>query len=194
MSTLSIPVQLGFTPADLTAFTPTKEIVRRLSDLRQHFSDTAKVERILAQEDPVIYRFWEIENHDAPRGLSFGVTCIYPGKIGREFYMTKGHFHSSPGDELYTTLGGFGKLALFSRDGDVKTHDMLPGQMSYIPTTYAHRTINTGNQEFVFLAIWPPTIEHDYDTILKFGFPQLVVEGARGPEVVDNPKHPKARS
>jgi len=26
--------------------------------------------------------------------LLFGVSIVHPGKVGNEFYMTKGHFHT----------------------------------------------------------------------------------------------------
>lgn len=190
MTTFTLPFQLDFDPHALGEFPASKTIIRRLSDMSAYYQDKAKVAEILNAEDPTIYRFWEIEQENAPRGLSFGVTCIYAGSIGREFHMTKGHFHTSPGDELYITLSGRGKLAMFSREGDVKTLDMLPGSMCYIPTAYAHRTINTGADEFIFLAVWPPSIAHDYETILKGGFPQLVVKGEQeAVQIIENPSH-----
>lgn len=187
MATLSFPFQLGLNPEALTAFPPAKTIERRLSDMPAYYQDQDAVAQRSA-DNPLIYRFWEIENHDAPRGLSVGITTIFPGTIGREFFMTKGHFHSNDGDEIYLTLRGQGKLLLFTRDGDVQTLDMLPGSLCYIPTAYAHRTVNTGSEEFTFAAFWPPDIHHDYETIVRSGFPQLVLQGENGAEIARNPK------
>lgn len=186
MATLNLPFQLGMDVDSLAQFPATRTVVRRLSDMPGMFQDKAAAEQLSA-DDPVIYRFWEIENHDAPRGLSLGVTAIYPGTVGREFHMTKGHFHRSPGDEIYITLSGQGKLMLFTRDGDHKELDMLPGSICYIHTSYAHRTVNTGTDEFRFLAVWPPAIAHDYESIVRTGFPVLALSGDHGAELQPNP-------
>ena len=190
MATFNIPFRLGFDPQELSSFAATKTVERRLSDMPGYYQDKQAAEQ-LGGENPLIYRFWEIENHNAPRGLSMGVTTIFPGTIGREFYMTKGHFHSSEGDEIYLTLNGQGKLMLFSRDGDHQEQDMLPGSLCYIPTAYAHRTVNTGDDEFTFLAIWPPVIAHDYESIVRTGFPWLALKGAHGTDIAKNPNFPQ---
>ncbi len=181
------PFALPLDPAAFLELKATKEVVRRLSDMRHHFSDQPAVERILGQSDPVIYRFWEVEYTGPERGLSFGITTIYPGTVGREYSMTTGHFHASSGDEIYMTLHGQGCLLLQSRDGVAQTLDMVPGGLSYLPTGWGHRTANTGSENFTFVSIWPPNIEHDYQSVTQYGFPQRVVAGAQGPEVVANP-------
>ncbi len=182
------PFALALDPAAFLEMKATKEVVRRLSDMRHHFSDKRAVERILGQGDPVIYRFWEVEYTGPERGLSFGITTIYPGSIGREYYMTKGHFHASSGDEIYMTLHGQGCLILQSRDGQSQTLDMVPGGLCYLPSGWGHRTANTGKENFTFVSIWPPNIEHDYQSVSQYGFPQLVVATDHGPEAVENPE------
>jgi glucose-6-phosphate isomerase len=188
MATLNFPFRLGLEPQDLSRFAATKTIERRLSDMVEYFLDREATSERLRTENPIIYRFWEVENHDAPRGLSLGVTTIAPGTIGREYHMTKGHFHTGDGDEVYVTLRGQGKLLLFSREGDHQEFDMLPGSLCYIHTRYAHRTVNTGDEDFTFVAVWPPVIPHDYESVLRTGFPRLALKGVNGPEILPNPK------
>ena len=188
MATLNFPFRLDVEPQELTQFAATKTIERHLSDMVECFSDKEAVAERLRTENPIIYRFWEVENYDAPRGLSLGVTTISPGTIGREYHMTKGHFHSGDGDEIYMTLRGQGKLLLFSREGDHQEFDMLPGSFCYIHTKYAHRTVNTGDEDFTFIAVWPPVIPHDYESILRTGFPRLAIKGDNGAELLPNPK------
>jgi len=188
MTLLNFPFRIDLNPKDLSEFKAAKTIVRRLSDMPQYYQDQAAVASQLKADDPVIYRFWEIENQDVPRGLSAGVTTIYPGTVGAEYYMTKGHFHTGVGgDEIYLTLSGKGKLFLFSRTGDHQELDMLPGSICYIPSAYAHRTVNTGDEDFTFAAVWPPAIPHDYESILCSGFPILAVKGNHGAELKPNP-------
>ncbi len=181
------PFALMLDPASFLTFPSTTEVVRRLSDMRAHFGDKQAVERMLAEGDPVIYRFWEVEYKGPERGLSFGITTIYPGTVGRECYMTKGHFHTNSGDEIYMTLSGHGCLILQSRGGEARTVDMAPGSLAYLPSGWGHRTANVGSDDFTFVSIWPPNIEHDYQSVTQNGFPQLVVSGAHGVEIVENP-------
>lgn len=188
MESLVLPFSLPINPEAFNSFVPMKQFTRRLSDLRDHFSDRQAVENILVVNDPVIYEYWEME-YDAPgRGLSFGMTRILPGVIGKEYYLSRGHFHAGgDGDELYVGLKGRGLLMLYSKDGQCVTLDMLPDKMCYIPGYMAHRTINIGTEDFSFFSIWPPRIDHDYATIAQYGFPKLVVSGSIGPEIIENP-------
>ena len=69
-------------------------IERRLSALRGQFSDQAAYERMLAQEDTLLYEVYEIKRPAVAGELLMGVSVIHPGRVGREFFMTKGHFHA----------------------------------------------------------------------------------------------------
>ena len=62
---------------------------------------------------------------------------------------------------------------------------MGPGVVAYVPPHWAHRTVNTGSEPFVFLAIYPGDAGHDYGTIETEGFPQRVVERDGQPAVVE---------
>jgi glucose-6-phosphate isomerase len=128
----------------------------------------------LELENPVIYEYWESDNQFSEGDLSFGYTKIYPGTIGDEFYMTKGHFHVDNSPEIYYTLSGKGKLILMNREGVVEARDMVPGMLSYIPAQWAHRTANTGSEPFIFIGVWPGNIVHDYETTLKDGFASIL--------------------
>src|SRR5437667_1345458 len=90
---------------------------RRLSDLRGIFADTAAYERMLAEGDPMIYSVESIEPADGEGDLYFGIGNIASGRIGDEYYMTKGHFHAwRPAAEVYIGLGGKGAMLLESED------------------------------------------------------------------------------
>lgn len=166
------------------------KVERRLSDLREYFSNKLAVEEVLSMgEDPLIYAVYEM-----PRGaegeLDVGCTIIYPGKIGEEYYFTKGHFHAKDfTGEIYIGMRGEGKILMQDRRGETKILEIKPNVLVYIPPGFAHRSINTGNMELVFLAIYPSDAGHDYDTIRKTGFAKIVVEKDGKPIVVDNPNY-----
>lgn len=187
MSEPIVPFSLGLQPKILESIGVATKFVRRLSDMKDFFSDSHAVEKTLSIEDPVIYEYWEAEYEGPGRGLSFSVTRIRPGTVGQEYYMTKGHFHTTDGDEVYLALQGHGIMLLQNREGEAQELEMVPGKLCYVPTTWAHRNVNTGSEDLVFLCIWPPKIESDYQIIARNGFPQLAVKGPDGPEIIENP-------
>lgn len=110
-------------------------------------------------------------------GLFFGITKLYPGKVGDEYFMTKGHFHAqSDRAEYYWGIKGEGMLILMDREGKTWAKKMTPGSLHYIPADIAHRVANIGNDLLSFGACWPSDAGHDYDTILQKGFSARLVE------------------
>lgn len=160
---------------------------KRLSEFRSVYRDGAAVDaRIASEGDAVTYEVVEVK----PEGsdIFFGTTTMYPGKVGAEYHMTRGHFHARRDRaEVYYTQSGHGLLLLESRDGETKTVEMKPGIAAYIPPDWAHRSINTGTEPLVF--VWMTNVDagHDYGTIVAKGFRSLVVEKDGKPAVVPNP-------
>jgi glucose-6-phosphate isomerase len=164
-------------------------IVRRLSDMQGHYHDQKAV-RDLLQEDPVLYRVYLTTPSDHEFRWRTAMSVIEPGKVGAEYYMTKGHFHKDPqAPEVYLTLLGEGKILLQTHDGRAEVQSMLPGTMNYIPGDWAHRTINTGDTPLAFFAVWPADAGHDYAGVIDQGFTLLVLEENGRPVVVPNPHH-----
>lgn len=158
--------------------------VRRLSDMAAWYQDQAAVQRLLA-EDPVIYRVYTPAQPREAIGLLAANTVIEPGRVGDEYFMTKGHFHTdSHAAEIYLTLSGQGYLLLQNRSGRFEVQDMQPGALNFIPGAWAHRTLNTGDSPLVFFAVWPVGAGHDYDSIREHGFKKRVFASDRGLELV----------
>jgi Glucose-6-phosphate isomerase (GPI) len=90
---------------------------RRLSDLRGLFLDTEALEkRIREENDPVCYENYAFNQSQAEGDIFFGTTIIYPGKVGSEYHLTRGHYHSKRDHaETYQALSGHG-LVLFERE------------------------------------------------------------------------------
>lgn len=193
---MSIPIQPSLAHIDLSSgvIAEAADITERhLSDMPGFFQDQPAVHELLLT-DPLMYRVYLTHQGGDANGLYTGTSVIESGRIGREYYMTKGHFHvANTAPEVYLTLRGQGLLLLQTRAGESTVQTMEPGVMNYIPGEWAHRTINTGEAQLVFFAVWPVSAGHDYDSIAHSGFAQLVIAGLNGPEIVANPNFTPGR-
>jgi len=153
------------------------ETVRRLSDLRGIFADRAAFEEALADDNPVIYRVRSIENANGEGDLHYGLGILMPGRIGDEFYMTRGHLHAwRPAAEVYIGLRGSGVMLLEHEESG--TGSALPleaGTIVYVPGSTAHRTINTGDEPLTYIGVFPARAGHDYGAMAARNFRNVVV-------------------
>lgn len=166
---------------------------RYLSDMKGIFSDEAAFEDSLVRDNTLVYEFYEMGAPENDGDIAFGTSIVYPGKIGNEFFMTKGHFHNIlETAEVYFTLAGEGGLLLENPRGLTAFHQLSPGKALYVPPCYAHRTVNTGKNTLVTFFAFRGDAGHDYGTIEKKGFHKLVVEENGGScVIIDNPKWKK---
>ncbi|MCK4756858.1 MAG: cupin domain-containing protein [Thermoplasmata archaeon] len=156
----------------------TNHIIRREEDMIGFFKEAADTGKL-------IYDVYEIEG---PHSTDMGLTIMKPGKVGREYHMTKGHFHESgSADEYYFCLSGKGLILLQSAEGELRHMPLDEGGGVYVPPGWAHRTVNVGNDDFILLAIFPKDAGHDYGTIKEKGFGAMVVEVDGKYAIVDNP-------
>lgn len=162
---------------------------RYLSNLRGMFADDAALEAMIAKEDTLVYEFYEMGVPEHPGDLAFGTSIAYPGKVGSEYFFTKGHFHTILDTaEVYLCLQGRGLMLMESPEGDVQYQVLTPGQMVYVPKRYAHRSINIGTEPFVQFFTFRADAGHDYGTIETKGYRKLVIEKDGDFAVVANPK------
>jgi glucose-6-phosphate isomerase len=121
--------------------------------------------------------------------LAWGNTFIQPGKVGDEYFMTKGHFHARRDRcEFYVTLEGTGALLLMDDQRRTWFQRMQPGSVHYIPGGTAHRVANTGATLLGFIACWPSDAGHDYETIASAGFSARLCEVDGAPTLVERPR------
>ena len=166
-----------------------KHIQRRLSSLKGQFLDTAEYNRMLAEEDLLIYEVYEINRPQEAGELLSGISIVHPGKVGAEFFMTKGHFHTVlETAEIYYVLKGEGFMVMETPEGETQVEPLLPNRILYVPPRWAHRSVCTSRQDdLVTFFVYPGNAGHDYGTIEKHGFRKLVVESTNGIRIVDNP-------
>lgn len=164
-------------------------IVRRLSTMKVQFADQQAFAHLLDKDDLVLYEVYELKRPEEAGELLHGISVVHPGKVGDEYYMTKGHFHTVlETAEIYYCLKGEGAMVMETPDGDWAVEELRPGKVLYVPPGWAHRSVNTGSQEdLVTFFVYPGNAGHDYGTIEKQGFRKLVIEVNGRPQVVDNP-------
>jgi glucose-6-phosphate isomerase len=104
-------------------------------------------------------------------GLYFGLTNLYSGLVGDEYFMTKGHFHANMDTaEFYWGIEGEGVLIMMDEHGKFKGERMFPGSLHYIPGRMAHRVANVSDATLSFGACWPSNAGHNYESVEQNGF------------------------
>ena len=168
---------------------------RRLSDLRGYFVDDAAYAAALAQADSLLYTVANVEPAQGEGALHYGISCIMPGRVGDEYYMTKGHYHAwRPASEYYIGIRGTGILLLEDEESGVCWSTPLTANSgAYVPGHAAHRTVNTGTEPLIFLGIYPYNAGHDYGAIVERNFRHVVVQVEGQPVILPRAEY-QARS
>jgi glucose-6-phosphate isomerase len=154
--------------------------VKTLQELDGIFEDAKAFKNL--RGDQTIYEvdsFMPVES-GTEGGLFFGVTVLFPGGVGNEFFMTKGHFHKVENRaEYYWGIEGEGILLLMDKTRNTRAEYMFPGSLHYIPGCTAHRVSNIGSNKLKFGACWPADAGYNYQLILNEGFSKRVkkIEG-----------------
>ncbi|WEG13366.1 glucose-6-phosphate isomerase [Pullulanibacillus sp. KACC 23026] len=174
----------------LTGLSRSKESTKRpLSKMKGIYSDAEAFQNVLQSDDPLVYEFYELDLPETSGNLLFGTSIVYPGKIGNEYYMTKGHFHTIlETGEVYYCLSGKGGMLMENPEGDWDFQEFSPGKAVYVPPRYAHRSINVGSEPLVTFFTFRADAGHDYGTIETKGYRKLVVDLEGQYEIIDNPR------
>ena len=159
---------------------------RYLHDLRGCFADAAAFEKAATAGNPLLYTVAGIEPGTGEGDLHYGMGMIMPGRIGDEYYMTKGHLHTwRDAAEVYCGIAGEGVMLLEDEDGG--NSRMVPlgaGKVVYVPGRTAHRTMNTGSIPLTYIGIYPAKAGHDYSTIAQKNFACVIVERNGAPAMI----------
>ncbi|MCE9867974.1 glucose-6-phosphate isomerase family protein [Raoultella ornithinolytica] len=146
----------------------------RIADLAQVFADERARQGMVGEL--VVYDVEMLDTSSAEGALYTGVTHLYPGKVGNEYFMTRGHFHARREQgEVYFGLRGSGLLLLQDEQGQARFEQVFAGSVHIIPGFTAHRLINTGGDTLSALAVWPGGAGHDYAALAN-GFALRVFE------------------
>jgi glucose-6-phosphate isomerase, archaeal len=165
-------------------------IQRNLSAMEDQYYDQQACQRLLAEDDPLLYEVYEIQRPEKAGELLLGISIIHPGKVGDEYFMTKGHFHTVLDTaEVYYILSGSGFMVMETPEGDWAVEELVPGGVLYVLPRWAHRSVNVSPKEdLVMLFAYPANAGHDYGTIEEQGFRKLILDMDGKPTVVTNPR------
>ncbi len=156
---------------------PVIKSIKKIADLKNVFADEES--RFTMQQDKPVYEVevYLPEEEDTEGGLYFGTTIIHPGKVGSEYFMTRGHFHAKRDTaEYYWGMQGEGVLILMDSERNIWAEKMIPGSLHYINRALAHRVANTGASPLIFNACWPSDAGHNYEEIAQNGFAARLIE------------------
>jgi len=162
-----------------------KQSEKKLGQLAGIFADQRAWEHL--DPETMVYRvwWWEPVGSGTEGGLFWGLTEIQPGRVGNEYFMTRGHWHVIRNRaEFYGTVAGSGKLLLMDRGGRTWFEEMTPGSLHYVAGEVAHRIVNTGDVPIRVIACWPSDAGHDYEVGEGRGFGARVVQEGGAPVLV----------
>ena len=166
---------------------------KRLRDLSGLYADSACFAELAeARGDEVVYEVTDHHPSDRAGDLITGVTRMSPGKVGNEYFMTRGHVHAiADRPELYFGLAGKGLMLMESADGETRIVEISPFVACYVPPYWIHRSVNVGNDDLVMLFCYPADSGQDYDIIARANGLRLRVvdDGKGGWCSVDNPAY-----
>lgn len=129
------------------------------------------------------------------------ITIWEPGKAGREYIKTLGHYHTWDFKETYRVISGEGIALLQKRSGesdeelaDVRIVHLRAGDTLEIEPGYGHILANTGDAFLVTTDDSPsndPSRPHaDYEPIRRtHGMAYFIVEDAGAPALMRNPRY-----
>ena len=129
----------------------TSTVVRRLSDMHGMYADKVAEAHLLEAGDPLIYEVFQWDVPPVIGELFVCTTILHPGRVGDEYFMTKGHFPQAKDAEVYYGVSGQGSV-LMMKDDSVEAIPIGAKAIVYVPPLWAHRTANTRNSRW---SSWP---------------------------------------
>lgn len=168
----------------------TNRYTKTLRDLAGLYEDEEAYRALAAgMDDRVVYEVTDYKPSNDAGDMIIGVTRMVPGKVGREYFLTRGHIHANANrPEMYYGESGHGVMLLESPAGEIRTVEILPRSLCYVPPYWIHRSVNVGSTELVMTFAYPADSGQDYDIIAKAGGmrSRIVDDGRGGWTAIDN--------
>ena len=109
----AVPFSFNLRPESFIPDEYDNHIQRRLSNMQGQYLDQEAYDSKLEKEDVLLYEVYEIKRPEEAGEILHGISIVHPGKIGEEYFMTKGHFHTVLDTaEIYYTLQGSGYMVM----------------------------------------------------------------------------------
>jgi glucose-6-phosphate isomerase len=98
------------------------------------FADEAARQQIDSATVVYAVEYWKPIVDGTEGGLYWRNSTVFPGIVGDEYFMTRGHFHGRRNRaEYYATASGAGLLVLMDEQRRSAVHEMSPGTTHYTP-------------------------------------------------------------
>lgn len=152
---------------------------KRLVDLEGIYRDKEAFAALVATEgDRVVYAVQDYRPSFGEAELIFGTTWMAPGRVGDEFFMTRGHIHArADRPEIYHGQHGHGVMLMESPTGEIRTVEIRPDVVCYVPPFWIHRSVNVGHEDLVMTFTYPADAGQDYAVIAEaHGMRSLIVD------------------
>jgi glucose-6-phosphate isomerase len=163
-----------------------------LAELDGIYRDAQEFQATLASDSGKPVYWVETSTLDDGDGaLTIGVSTLKPGRIGDEFYMTRGHIHAKHSSaEIYYGLRGRGVLLMETVDGETRAMEITPGVAVHVPGHWVHRSVNVGDEPFITLFCYPTDAGQDYSIVGDAGgMKDLIVADGDGWAQCPNTDH-----
>jgi glucose-6-phosphate isomerase, archaeal len=168
----------------------TDTVRMRVTDMRGVFSNQEACSTLETEGNPTVYEVNRTQPELGDDSLCYASTIVYPGRVGEEYFMTRGHTHAKgSAPEIYLTVRGEGMMLLQTRDGKIQALSMGMGTILYVPGETAHRIVNVGEEALITFAVYPAAAGIDYEEIQRTGFKRIVHAGPESPDLVPNPNY-----
>ena len=181
--TLSNPTRLVIRVGDGRMEGASGRYEKRLSELAGLYLDaTAHAAAVQRHDDPVVYAVDDFRPSTQAGDMIFGVTRMLPGKIGDEFYLTRGHIHTKADrPEIYHGQAGRGVMQMESPQGETRVIEIEPNSICYVPPYWIHRSVNVGTEDLVMAFSYPADAGQDYGIIARSnGMRKRVLDDGKG--------------
>jgi len=115
---------------------------KRLSDLYGLYENAqAHAALVGSLHDPVVYDVEDFRPGSHGGDLNYGVTRMNPGRVDREFFLTRGHIHAKADrPEIYYGQSGRGLMQLESPEGETLSAMFRPSGFT-VQSTSVIRTL-----------------------------------------------------
>jgi glucose-6-phosphate isomerase, archaeal len=164
---------------------------KKFKDLTGLYADEGAFRKMAAtMGEEVVYEVWDHRASEQPGDLVFGTSLMKPGRVGDEFFVTRGHQHLiADRAEIYYCLRGSGVMLMEHTNGEVSALAMKPGVVAYVPPHWIHRSVNTGPDVLLTLFSYDADAGQDYGIIERSGGmrARVVTDGQGGWKLADNP-------
>jgi len=140
----------------------------------------------------VVYAVEFLQPSSAAGDMIFGVTRMQPGKVGREYFMTRGHIHARiDRPEIYYGESGHALMLMESPEGEIQILEIRARDVCYVPPYWIHRSVNVGAEDAVLTFAYPADAGQDYAIIGRSNGmrQQIVGDGRGGWAAIDNPDY-----